>query len=117
MKKILIASLFVLSPLFVGATVEETPTPTPEPTPVVDPTPTPEPTPEITPVVKAPVTEVKNQSTSSSGGFRNACYYISAYDKAKCVDSPALQQKFRLDRAFHDYVIGHWFATWRVTWN
>lgn len=104
MKKILIASLLVLSPLFASAdVVEETPTPTPEPTPevVVEPTPTP---------------EVKTTS-GSSGGFRNACWYIKAYSKENCVDSPALQQKFRLDQVFHDYVIGHWFATWRVTWN
>lgn len=113
MKKVILLSLFALSPLFVSAAVvEATPEPTPEPTPTVEPTPTP--TPEVAPVA-TPV--VQNQNQSSSGGFRNVCYYITAYDKKPCVDSPKLQEKFVLDRTFHDYVIGHWFATWRVTWN
>jgi len=97
MKKIILLSLFALSPMFVSASVVE-PTPTPEATPVV-------------------VEVVKNENQSSSGGFMNVCYYIKAYDKKPCVDSPKLQQKFIFDKVFHDYVIGHWFATWRVTFN
>lgn len=62
-------------------------------------------------------TATSTVSITSSGGYMNVCEYVKAYDNTPCVNSTEHQSRFIFDQAYHNYVIGHWFATWRVTWD